>query len=69
MARPGGNPELVRHQFTTNREEPLIAKLSLRVTPSMLSAIKGQENWQEFVRKALADALHYRSETTRQTNS
>ena len=69
MVRPGGNPELVRYQFTTNREEPLIAKLSLRVTPSMLSAIKEQENWQEFVRKALAEALHYCSEATRPTNS
>ena len=65
MARPGGNPELVRHQFTTNREEPLIAKLSLRVTPSMLAAIKRQGNWQEFVRKSLAEALSYCSEPTR----
>lgn len=65
MARPGGNPELVSYQFTTNREEPLISKLLLRVTPSILSAIKSQENCQEFVRKTLGEALDYYAEITK----
>lgn len=57
MARPGGNPDLVHYQFTTDREEPLIAKLSMRVTPSMLEQLRQQENWQEFVREAISQRL------------
>lgn len=55
--RPGGNPALKNHQFQTERPEPLTAKLSLRIAPSMLSRIKTQEDWQEFVRAAIAAAL------------
>jgi len=57
MARPGGNPDLVNHQFTTDRDEPLIAKLSMRVSPSMLEQIRCRDNWQDFVRDAIAKSL------------
>jgi len=44
-------------RFTTDREESLTAKLSMRVTPSMLDELKKQEHWQELVRVAIAEKL------------
>jgi hypothetical protein len=55
--RPGGNPDLQTHQFSTEREEALTAKLTLRVAPSMMDALKLQDNWQELARNAIALAL------------
>ena len=49
-------------RFTTDRPEPLTAKLSMRVTDSMLTEIKQNENWQEFVRQAIAKALEEKEE-------
>jgi hypothetical protein len=43
--------------FKTDREESCTAQLNLRVPPSLLEKIKEQENWQEFVRTALAEKL------------
>ena len=57
MPRPGGNPALTEHQFTTEREEPCTAKLQVRVPPSMLAELKEYKNWQEIVRKVLAEKL------------
>jgi hypothetical protein len=58
MVRKGGNPDLEQYQFTTNRDEPLTAKFTLRVTPKMLSELEAIENWREFVRSAIADKLY-----------
>jgi len=49
-------------RFTTDRPEPLTAKLSMRETDSMLTEIKQNENWQEFVRQAIAKALQEKEE-------
>ncbi|MGK7896440.1 MAG: hypothetical protein AB4372_23190 [Xenococcus sp. (in: cyanobacteria)] len=57
MSRPGGNPDLVEYQFTTDREESCTAKLQVRVPPSMLNELKGYKNWQEIVRQVLAEEL------------
>lgn len=57
MARPGGNPDLVEYQFTTDRSEPLLAKLQLRIAKSMKAQIEAIPNWQEFVRDAIAEKL------------
>ena len=57
MSRPGGNPALVEHQFTTDREEPCTAKLQVRVPPSMLAELKEYKDWQEIVRQVLAEKL------------
>ncbi|ABW30810.1 hypothetical protein [Acaryochloris marina] len=57
MARPGGNPGLVEHQFTTDRPEPLLAKLQLRITKSMKAEVEAIPNWQEFVREAISEKL------------
>lgn len=55
--RPGGNPDLKNHGFTTDRPEPLRENLQLRVSASMKEKIRSRENWQEFVRDAIAKAL------------
>ena len=57
MSRPGGNPALAEHQFTTDREESCTAKLQVRVPPSMLAELKEYKNWQEIVREVLAEKL------------
>ncbi|MFN6568331.1 hypothetical protein [Dendronalium sp. ChiSLP03b] len=56
MPNPKGNPESLQ-PFTTDRAEPLIAKLTLRVPQSMMDKIKSIENYPEFCRQALKEAL------------
>lgn len=51
-------PYLKKHQFTTDREEPLTAKITLRLPPSMLEKLKSLDNYPEFVRQAISDALN-----------
>lgn len=55
--RPGGNPDLVEYQFSTDREEPCTAKLTLRVPPSQYERLKQLPNWQDKVREAIASLL------------
>jgi len=57
VPNPKGNPNIKEHGFKTDRKESLTAKLSMRITPSMLNELKSKENWQEFVRLTLAKAL------------
>ena len=45
------------YTFKTKRKESCTAQLNLRVPPSLLTEIKNQENWQEFVRQAIAEKL------------
>ncbi|AFZ23060.1 hypothetical protein Cylst_0733 [Cylindrospermum stagnale PCC 7417] len=56
MANPKGNPETLK-PFTTDREEPLTAKLTVRITESMETELKKQDNPPEFVREAIAEKL------------
>lgn len=60
--RPGGNPILREHSFSTDRPEPLLSKLSMRIEPSMLERLKDDEGWQDDVRRAIARVLHSRGE-------
>ena len=60
--RPGGNPDLVAYQFTTDRDEPLTAKITIRLAPSMLEKLKELDNYREFVRQAIAEKLEYDSD-------
>jgi hypothetical protein len=56
--RPGGNPDLAKFQFQTNREESLDGLLQIRIAPSMkaeLDALGKERN--DFVREAIAAAL------------
>ena len=55
--RPGGNPNIKEYGFKTDRPEPLIEKLQVRVSASMKEKVKSRENWQEFVRDAIEKAL------------
>ncbi|MBE9040711.1 hypothetical protein IQ235_07950 [Oscillatoriales cyanobacterium LEGE 11467] len=54
--RPGGAPENLT-SYTTDRDEPLLAKLQLRVGESMMQRVKSIDEWQEFVRQAIQRAL------------
>lgn len=55
--RPGGNPDLKKYWFKTDRAEPLREHLQLKVSASMKKKIYEKEHWQEFVRNAIAKAL------------
>ncbi|GAX43956.1 hypothetical protein NIES4075_49710 [Tolypothrix sp. NIES-4075] len=57
MPNPHGNPEIKKYGFKTNRDEPLIAKLTVRIPQSMMDELKALENYPEFVRQAIQDAL------------
>jgi L-lysine 2,3-aminomutase len=57
MSNPKGNPNIKEYGFKTDREESLTAKLSMRVTPSMLNELRKKDNWQELVRQAIAEKL------------
>ncbi len=54
MPNPNPSPKT---RFTTDRPEPLIAKLQVRVPVSLKEKVYEQENWQEFVRQAIAEKL------------
>ena len=51
--RPGGNPELKEHQFSTEKPESCTAKLTLRLAPSDYEKLKTIDNWQEKTRQAI----------------
>ena len=59
MPRPGGNPGLKKYSFDKIYDwgEPCSESLSLRIPPGLKKAIKSRENWQEFVRVAIASAI------------
>jgi hypothetical protein len=57
MARKGGNPDIIKHGFTTDREEPLTKQMQLRVTETMWQQLQTQSDWREFVRQAITDAI------------
>lgn len=58
--RPGGAPENLI-PFTTDREEPCVAMLYLRVPESMRDELKSIPKWQDFARKALTKAIAERN--------
>ena len=59
MPRPGGNPDLIKYQFTTERSEGLSEQVTIRVGKTMKQLLieKRIPNWQEVCRQALAKAL------------
>ncbi|MBW4616023.1 MAG: hypothetical protein KME21_22615 [Desmonostoc vinosum HA7617-LM4] len=55
---PKGNPEsLEPYKLTTNRPEPLTAKLTVRLPQSMMDKLKAIDNYPEFVRQCIQDGL------------
>jgi hypothetical protein len=55
--RPGGNPALVKHQFQTERGEPLTEHLQLRIAASVKQQLQLLPDYKEFVRQAIAEKL------------
>ena len=56
------NPKIENlRPFTTDREESCTAQMNVRVPPSLIAKIKQKENWQEFVRQTLKEALESES--------
>ncbi len=55
----GGNPNIKKYGFTTERENPLVEKMTLRMDEEMKAAIKAGKlpNWQEIARQAIAEKL------------
>jgi hypothetical protein len=53
MAR-GETKHLAKHQYSTDRDEPCTAKLTLRLAPSQYEKLKQLPDWQEKVRNAIA---------------
>jgi hypothetical protein len=56
MPNPKGNPESLK-PFTTDRDEPLVKQINVRVSASMYVKLKSVDNYPEFVRQAIAKAL------------
>ena len=55
--RPGGNPDLKKYQYVTDREEPLRARFQIRLSESKLEALKQIPHYQEKVREAIAKLI------------
>lgn len=56
--RPGGNPDFgTKYARKTNRAEPLVKKLTIRIPESMEFQLKQIDEYQEFVREAIAEKL------------
>jgi hypothetical protein len=52
-----GNPKIKNHGFRTDKEEPLTANLSFRVTESMKEEVKSKDDPAQFCRDAIQKAL------------
>ncbi|MFB2772945.1 hypothetical protein ACE1AT_27290 [Pelatocladus sp. BLCC-F211] len=63
MPNPHGNPEIKKHGFKTDRDEPLTERIAIRVTKTMADKIKSIENYPEFCRRVLQEALDKLSQT------
>ena len=57
QGRPGGNPDLIKYQFSTDRKESCTAKMTLRLPPSQYAKLKEIDNWQEKVRLAISSLV------------
>lgn len=58
MIKRKGNPDIKNYGFSTDRPEPLTAKLTVRLPQSMMDELKALDNYPEFVRQAIQKALH-----------
>lgn len=56
MPNPRGNPDNL-NPYQTDREEPLTANLSFRVSERMKQEVKSQDDPAEFCRRAIQKAL------------
>lgn len=56
MPNPKGNPQSLK-PFTTDRDEPLTEKVTLRVTKTMKEELSQKENPPEYCREAIQGKL------------
>lgn len=56
MPNPKGNPDNLQ-PFTTNRDEPLKAQLTIRIPESVMARLKTINDYREFCRQAIYKAL------------
>ncbi len=54
--------QLKAFAFKTDRDEPLKERVQIRIPTSMKQKLQEQDNWQEFVRQAIAKALEEKEE-------
>jgi hypothetical protein len=57
MGNPNAGLNGVETQFKTDRDEPLIKQLQIRVPESLNNDLREIPNWQDFVRKVLRKAI------------
>ncbi|MGK7871967.1 MAG: hypothetical protein AB4426_01195 [Xenococcaceae cyanobacterium] len=63
--RPGGNPDFgkkIKIESNSKWGEPLIAKLTVMLPPSMLKKLKSRSDYPECVRDAIAEKLSRENE-------
>ena len=65
MARPGGNPDLVKYQFRPKEDAPLEKKLSINLTKEMHREVMNRGG-AEFIREAIKKALSVNQELVSQ---
>ncbi|MBW4569890.1 hypothetical protein [Tolypothrix sp. VBCCA 56010] len=56
MPNPKGNPDNLQ-PFTTTRDEPLKAQLTIRIPESVMARLKTIDDYREFCRQAIYKAL------------
>lgn len=55
--RPGGNPDIVKYSFTTDRPESCTAPITFKFTPSDLEQLKMIPNYRELVREKVKEII------------
>lgn len=68
MARKGGNPDILKFAYQAAGDEPLIAHIQLRLTPSAAAALRALPDWQNQLRVAV-DQLILQSEFGQKSTS
>ena len=64
MARPGGNPDLVKYQFRPKEDAPLSKKLSINLTKEMHREVM-KRGGAEFIRDAIKKVLAQECQETK----
>ena len=55
--RPGGNPDLEKHQYTTDKTEACTGKLDLRVAPTDLEKLRAIDGWRDILREKIKEII------------
>ena len=56
--RPGGNPDLKKYSYATERDEPCSAAITFRFAPSDLQRLKAIPNFRELVREKVREIIN-----------